>query len=150
MVIGNERSKMLNKWQKKWLQTEKGKWTKTLIKIIGPWYNRRHSQLNYWLTQGLTGHGCFPAFLLKFKRTEAPNYNYCNSQVDDANHTLFDCDAWETRRFQLRTTLGVDFNATNMVQQMLKSEEKWRCIVYFVNEVILKKEEDKNATQLRS
>lgn len=52
-------------WQEKW-ETDslnKGNWTHKLIPNVKEWYNRSLGELTYELTQELTGHGCFQAYL---------------------------------------------------------------------------------------
>ncbi|CAB0031187.1 unnamed protein product, partial [Trichogramma brassicae] len=54
-----ERLATLSKWQKAWDQSTKACWTHRLIPNIRVWIERRHGELNYHLTQLLTGHGFF-------------------------------------------------------------------------------------------
>ncbi|CAB0043178.1 unnamed protein product [Trichogramma brassicae] len=49
----------LSKWQEAWDQSTKDRWTHRLIPNIRVWIERRHGELNYHLTQLLTGHGFF-------------------------------------------------------------------------------------------
>ena len=39
---------------------------KRLIPSIGEWTNRNHGHVNFYLTQLLTGHGCYRAYLHKY------------------------------------------------------------------------------------
>ena len=51
---------MLEKWKVRIAQSELGKWTThVLIRNLDEWMNRHHGQLNFHLTQVLSGHGCF-------------------------------------------------------------------------------------------
>jgi len=97
-------------WQEEWEKAENGEWTRKLIKNIGPWVDRRHGQINFRLTQALLGHGCFQSYLHRFKRADSPECRYCNNVLDDADRTIFECDAWETKRRALRMLLDTDFN----------------------------------------
>ncbi|CAB0038693.1 unnamed protein product [Trichogramma brassicae] len=54
-----ERLATLSKWQEGWDQSTKARWTHRLIPNIRVWIERRHGELNYHLTQLLTGHGFF-------------------------------------------------------------------------------------------
>ena len=53
----------MDKWQQDWANSNKGRWTYRLIPSIGEWTKRRHGQVNFYLTQLLTGHGCYRACL---------------------------------------------------------------------------------------
>ncbi|CAB0030280.1 unnamed protein product [Trichogramma brassicae] len=46
-------------WQEAWDRSKKARWTHRLIPNIRVWIERRHGELNYHLTQLLTGHGFF-------------------------------------------------------------------------------------------
>ncbi|CAB0033711.1 unnamed protein product, partial [Trichogramma brassicae] len=52
-----ERLATLSKWQEAWDRSKKARWTHRLIPNIRVWIERRHGELNYHLTQLLTGHG---------------------------------------------------------------------------------------------
>ncbi|CAB0036374.1 unnamed protein product [Trichogramma brassicae] len=54
-----ERLTTLSKCQEAWDQSTKARWTHRLIPNIRVWIERRHGELNYHLTQLLTGHGFF-------------------------------------------------------------------------------------------
>ncbi|CAB0037993.1 unnamed protein product [Trichogramma brassicae] len=54
-----ERLATLSKWQEAWDRSKKARWTHRLIPNIRVWIERRHGELNYHLTQLLTGHGFF-------------------------------------------------------------------------------------------
>ncbi|XP_046679030.1 uncharacterized protein LOC124366487 [Homalodisca vitripennis] len=54
-------------WQEAWSQdTGKAAWTKRLIPDIRPWISRTHGQCSYYLTQVLSGHGCFGYYKRRF------------------------------------------------------------------------------------
>ncbi|CAB0033880.1 unnamed protein product [Trichogramma brassicae] len=54
-----ERLATLSKWQEAWDRSTKARWTHRLIPNIRTWIERRHGELNYHLTQLLTGQGFF-------------------------------------------------------------------------------------------
>ena len=41
-----------------------------LIPEIGTWLERKHGEVGFYLTQALSGHGCFNAYLKRFKRKD--------------------------------------------------------------------------------
>ena len=60
-------------------KADKGRWTYRLIPHLDKWINRRHGSVNYYLTQMLSGHGCFRAYLYKHKYEDSPE---CPSAAD--------------------------------------------------------------------
>ncbi|XP_073972901.1 uncharacterized protein [Rhodnius prolixus] len=80
----------LKKWQEELESCSKAAWTRVLIPRIEGWYNRKHGQVNFYLTQFLTGHGCFRKYLNTMRKVESPWYVYCKEVLDDERHTLFE------------------------------------------------------------
>lgn len=62
------RTSLDQQWQDKWEASTKGRWTFRLIKNIERWRNRQHGKVNFNLTQVLSGHGCFAAYLHKYQK----------------------------------------------------------------------------------
>ncbi|KRF97432.1 uncharacterized protein Dwil_GK27909 [Drosophila willistoni] len=53
----------LARWQSRCDASTKGRWTWKLIPNIEAW---RHGQVNFYLTQILSGHGCIRSYLKRF------------------------------------------------------------------------------------
>ncbi|VVC41307.1 Reverse transcriptase domain [Cinara cedri] len=70
----------------------------------------------------LTGYGCFAAYLNKFSRLDSAKCYFCTDANDDALHTLFICDVWETRIRRLQMLTGGRFSPLTMIQAMLDNE----------------------------
>ena len=97
---------VLDAWQHDWDCTERGRWTRRLIGQIRPWTERKHGEVNYYITQFLTGHGFFLAYLYKIGKVSSPACVYCETALDNAEHTLFACSRWTNKRTELeRMTL---------------------------------------------
>lgn len=139
--------KMIQAWQARWDRGEKGRWTYKLITDIRSWYKRRHGNIDFHLTQALTGHGCFQAYLKRFGKTNSEACVFCAHPADDVLHTLFECDAWEERRRTCCIMIEADISPENLVKFMLSSPEKWDTISKFINEVLKKKEEEERRRQ---
>ncbi|CAB0044536.1 unnamed protein product [Trichogramma brassicae] len=54
-----ERRTTILKWQAQWDRSTKGRWTHRLIPNISEWVERGHGEVDYYLTQLLSGHGYF-------------------------------------------------------------------------------------------
>lgn len=48
-----------------------------ISKRFEEWMSRGHSDMNYHMTQLLTGHGCFNAYLQRIKKIESAMCTYC-------------------------------------------------------------------------
>ncbi len=92
-----ERQVTLRKWKERLCGSSKGEWTCLLIHNLEAWLERGHRQRNFYLTQVMSGHGAFNAYLFPMKLVESPKCTICDRRRwDDAWHTLF-----EYRAFQL-------------------------------------------------
>jgi hypothetical protein len=140
-----ERIKTMNRWQERWSSGENGggvgEWTKRLIPDIRAWYDRRHGNITYHLTQVMTGHGCFQSYLYRINRADCPTCVLCDSgEEDDVKHTIERCRYFEeTRERRLGHRQGV-FDVEKMVEEMLKGEEEWAVVSAYVDEVMNRKE----------
>jgi len=157
--LGKEdaRTETLNEWQSEWsLESEvcrdvrvavPGAWTRKIIPNIGMWFRREHGTLSYHLTQMLSGHGCFEAYLHRIGKADNPQCVHCDSgEIDDAEHTLLKCKKFsESRRRMMQILSGSGIEATyvdaeKIVNCMLESQEKWNAVDAFATEVINEKE----------
>ncbi|KAL4098767.1 hypothetical protein QTP88_023306 [Uroleucon formosanum] len=136
------------KWQDRWHTKGKGEWTKTIIPETHNWLNRNHGEVNYYVTQALTGHGCFASYLHKYKKLESPDCWFCGQKNDNAHHTLFICDAFESSRRKLKYQIDADdINEGNLIELMVKSEDGWTAIENFMVNVMKKKEAEERRRQ---
>nr|CAI5820897.1 unnamed protein product [Callosobruchus analis] len=136
------RSITLEKWQERWEQErDVGKWTHILILRIEPWYNRKHEEISYYLSQFLTGHGLFNAYLYRIEKRNSAMCSYCSSE-DDPRHTFFECERWEPKRQLLQLSVGIILTPENLMSEILRSEERWAQVATYVEEVLRDKKMD--------
>ncbi|KAJ8914968.1 hypothetical protein NQ315_002492 [Exocentrus adspersus] len=81
-------------------------------------------QLNYHLTQFLTGQGSFRKYTEKIRKTPNGDYRYCGGQ-DTPSQMVLKCSRWERRRLEFPGRVG-EINDGNTVNIMLQSRETWR------------------------
>lgn len=131
--------KMMSNWQKRW-QNDEGQaaWTRRLIKDLRPWMDRTHGQLNYHLTQLLTGHGSFGSYLRRFALSETDECDYCGKS-DTTEHTFFACIRWNPLRMQAEAMLGA-LTPENIVAKMLRDQNSWDTVERMVKNIITSKE----------
>lgn len=135
------RSKLWIKWQEEWVNGKYGRWTYSLIPNIREWVERPYGEVDYYITQALSGHGCFKSYL--FNRTKSPTNHcvYCN-ELDDAQHTLFECPRWSVLRHQYYIAMSIPFTAETMMNSLKGGEKNWTLAYTVIKGIIKTKEEE--------
>lgn len=107
-VKRQERSLTLTRWQTRWRTSSKAAWTRRVIPDVVRWTGRTVPwvPLTYHMTQALTGHGCFQAYLHRMARAASPRCVHCSADSDTVEHTLFECAEWAPFREELCVRLG--------------------------------------------
>ena len=100
-----------------------------------------HGEVDYYLTQVLSGHGYFRSYLFKMRKVRSPTCLYCGAEKDDAEHTFFDCDRWSADRRLLEDAVG-HISPESMVQVMLDKHENWALVSRFAEEILRTKKGD--------
>ena len=137
----------VEKWQQEWRATNKAKWTRKLIKEIAPWRDRNFGEIDFHMTQCLTGHGCFMQYVARIGKRTSPTCMYCPN-IDDAEHTLFSCPRWYKEKQELQILLGGEVNAENLVEHMLSKAEAWETIKKYMGNIMRNKEEDERKQEM--
>ena len=139
------RHRLVEKWQTRWHGDQFGTWTHRLLPELTTWLDRKHGHVSFYLAQALSGHGCFNAYLQRFKKRDDESYSYCGSLVDNAEHTLFFCARWGVAREAVGREVGAQLTPDRMVSLILQSEQKWILIESFVFLVMKTRELDGRA-----
>ncbi|GBP51463.1 Putative 115 kDa protein in type-1 retrotransposable element R1DM [Eumeta japonica] len=132
-----ERQKSIARWQRQWDAAEKGRWTHYLIPRIDVWLNRSHGEVNFYLTQMLSGHGCFREYLHRFKHDNSPECPSCPGVIENAKHVFFECPRFYPQRDQLENVLQQSIQPETIVEAMLSSKASWNAINTFATEVLI-------------
>lgn len=141
------RIQTLRRWQDRWDTDTKGRWTAKLVPNLDRWYNRKFGEVNFYVTQFLSGHGYFRKYLHRMGKVERPDCIYGDGQQDDAEHTFFQCARWQSERNALIVAVGA-FNTDRVLDIMVGSDENWKCVARFVEDVLRKKKRDLEAVEL--
>lgn len=147
---GNEvtpRAITLNAWARKLVECEDGVWTRRLIPNVAQWCNRRHGQLQFHMTQIMSGHGCFGVYLHKIGKEATKSCHHCSSPEDDAAHTLFVCPAWEVDRSMMTDALDVRLHTGNFSEVILNKPSHWEAVATFCRKVMKAKEDAERQRQ---
>lgn len=140
-----ERENTMLEWQNRWTNTEKAQWTKKLIPMIKPWYDRRHGQITYTMTQTLSGHGCFQTYLFRIGKVNSPSCVCCEEETEDSpEHTLFNCRRWDILRAEAAKQVSADLRVDNMVNIMLQNQDSWQAISDYIQKVMDEKQKLEN------
>ncbi|KAM8702017.1 hypothetical protein ACLKA7_000218 [Drosophila subpalustris] len=110
------REETLQKWQRAWDQSANGRWTQG-----------RHGQMDFYLAQIMTGHGCFKVYLHRFKHERNPYCDSCGHVIEDAEHVAFHCPSFGREREQALAP-NTRFTPDNFVAILTESEEGWAAI----------------------
>lgn len=131
-----ERQRSVEAWQRRWDASKKGRWTHRLVPNIEAWVDRRHGDLDFYLTQLLTGHGCFRYYLHRFQLDNEAICTTCPSYIEDAEHIITMCPRFTAERETLAKILGEAVSPENIVGSMLKSDSNWRAVASFAATVL--------------
>lgn len=132
-------------WQAEWAQLSSdspGAWTRSLIEQIQPWYDRPHGDLNYHITQVLTGHGQFQSYMLKIGKATIDTCVLCSSgEADGVEHTVRHCGALADTRNDPAFANVADMSVKSVVEYMMGSADGWDTGATFLTTIMKKKEQ---------
>ncbi|CAB0042524.1 unnamed protein product [Trichogramma brassicae] len=131
-----ERLATLSKWQEAWDRSKKARWTHRLIPNIRVWIERRHGELNYHLTQLLTGHGFFKHHSRRYDYNQSAQCPVCPSSIENAEHVFYHCPRFSEERERLHSLLYEVMTPENTTRLMLASEPNWLAVASFAHSVV--------------
>lgn len=132
---------LVREWQGEWDAYPKGRWTYRLINCVKDWIERKHGTLDYSVTQVLSGHGCFGAYLYTRKKRDTAICQSCGAEWDDAEHAIFACEAHREQRAALQRNHESTLRPETIVSEMLLGQENWNRITDYLRYVVTAKEE---------
>ncbi|XP_060665446.1 uncharacterized protein LOC132797711 [Drosophila nasuta] len=110
--------------------------------------DKSHGQLNFHLTQVISGHGCFRSYLFRFGHDTAEECPACfPTAVEDAEHVIFQCGRYATLRQELADAIGERLTVSTLVPLMLVSSTNWTLISQFVAAVMNEQRRAEKARQ---
>ncbi|XP_015123395.1 uncharacterized protein LOC107045593 [Diachasma alloeum] len=84
--------------------------------------NRQHGEVNYYLTQMVSGHGSFREYLHKFKYEDFSRYP-THIEVDkNADHVFFTCPRFSEIRITCESDLGRKLLPGNLLEVMVSTQ----------------------------
>ncbi|CAB0041553.1 unnamed protein product [Trichogramma brassicae] len=128
-----ERLATLSKLQEAWDQSTKARWTHRLIPNIRVWIERRHGELNYHLTQLLTGHGFFKHHSRRYDHNHSAQCQVCPSSIENAQDVFYHCPRFNEETERLQALLHEAMTPENTTRLMLASEPNWLAVASFAH-----------------
>ena len=141
-----EREHTLRRWQEDWSNETRGRWTRRVIDQISPWIGRKHGEINYYLTQFLSGHGYFRSYLYRMGKVSSADCIYCPGMQDDAEHTFFNCRKWLMQRAPLERLIH-GFSPDSVVERMVEEDTVWDCMSHYIQIILRSKKVDLEAAE---
>ncbi len=89
------------------------------------WVERKHGETNFYLTQFLTGHGCFREYLHKYGHDDSTNCSFCDSSGENALRIFFSCSRYGNYRGNVEKLIAERVTPDNIVRHMIKSKLVW-------------------------
>uniref|UniRef100_A0A2M4ADW9 Putative waldo-6 aae n=1 Tax=Anopheles triannulatus TaxID=58253 RepID=A0A2M4ADW9_9DIPT len=118
------RRESIVRWQNQWDQATDGRWTYRLIPDLGLWISRRHGEVDFFLTQFLSGHGCYRSYLHRFGHAGSPACPECGDGVSETpEHVVFECPRFAAERAEFAS-----LSADNIVAEMCRNESTWKAV----------------------
>ena len=77
----------MSAWQRRWENESRGRWTARLIKDVNQWTSQKFGEVDFYMTQLLSGHRYFKKYLHSMAKVEEPSCPYNDAREDDAEHT---------------------------------------------------------------
>ncbi|XP_066909721.1 uncharacterized protein [Halyomorpha halys] len=118
-------------------------WTHRLIPDVGKWYGRQHG--DYYITQMLTGHGCFRAYQYRFKLNNTAECPGCQNVEETAEHVLFNSIRFAAEISELERVCGGHVTPENVMSYMLLSDLHWNAVKIFTTVVLKRLREEERA-----
>ncbi|VVC33691.1 Reverse transcriptase domain [Cinara cedri] len=115
-----ERGVTISEWGARWQRTEKAAWTRYLIPDLAGWLTRVIKVTpTYHLTQVLTGHGCFQAYLYRMGLAGSPECLLCGHVEDSVEHTIVDCPYWNNERVPVLRMINGGQLSVNLISKII-------------------------------
>lgn len=119
------RMETLRRWRQRWADVvQVAQWTKVLIPDPNRWLECRWKKVDYYMTQFLSGHGCFGTFTHRIGKNPDSRCKYCGEEVDDPVHTIFHCVRWRDERVALAAEIS-GINPTEFLNWMMMEDVNW-------------------------
>jgi len=133
------RERLISRWQERWDSATSVRWTHALTSVLSPWLERRHGQVDFDLTQIVSGHWCFRSYLKKYGHDTKDGCPFCGSGIEeDARHVQFEYVRFVENRTALETATGASTSPRTLVPTMQRGRMEWDATAKFAPSLMRK------------
>nr|XP_049466771.1 uncharacterized protein LOC125907599 [Anopheles coluzzii]XP_049466772.1 uncharacterized protein LOC125907600 [Anopheles coluzzii] len=139
-----EKESSLQLWQQQWDDEAANntsrylRWAHRQVPDVRLWTGRKHGEVDFYLSQVLSGHAFVHEFLHVFGFAPSPDCPRCAGSVESVAHVLFQCPRFADVRAELLH--GVDED--NLGSRLLESAEWWDRIQQAARQILSVLQED--------
>ena len=111
-----------------------------------------YGKLNFYMTQMISGHGCFREYLYRFKIVGDPFCPYCSSEKEDDQHVLFSCSRFDDIRCKLQSSFWEFSTVANFTRNICSSLLIWLAVqtackeIFFLRSVDFRRQTNEGRT----
>ena len=99
---------------------------------------RNNGEVDHYLTQLLSGHGCFLAYQRRFGIVDSASCPTCQFLDEDVEHVFFVCPRFHEDRNELKKFLRQRVTPENIVGLMTISQANWTAVADYAATIIRK------------
>ncbi|XP_023244393.1 uncharacterized protein LOC111642294 [Centruroides sculpturatus] len=126
--------KIMNEWQKDWTNSNTGRITYRFLPSVKDRQQLHHFFPTYGITQCITGHGNFPAYLTRFGKRDKENCDCDNTSKGDSLHYLLDCPNLDSERYKLFShSINKGQNWPPKLDYLCANKEAFHLLINFIN-----------------
>lgn len=126
----------IQNWQQEWNNSDKGRWTHRLIPSIEKWIECPHGEVNFHMTEFLSGHGGFREYLHRIGRAASPNCPKCLSVIESPEHVFFECPRFTEDRQMLFKRVGSVLRPETLVEAMCRDKVTWAAVNSMISKIM--------------
>jgi hypothetical protein len=124
------RARVVEEWQHRWNESPVGLLTKKFLPTISDRLKMKWMRCSYWMTQFLTGHGAFNAYLHRFGFRELPDCP-CGEDDQTSEHLLWWCPLLAEERTTLHDEIELESDRPPTHTDLLSSAANLRAFKRF-------------------
>ncbi|XP_050079239.1 uncharacterized protein LOC126566707, partial [Anopheles maculipalpis] len=124
----------MERWQQQWTagaeqQGSPGMKTRRLIPDIMSWVNRKHGEIDFFLSQLFTGHGFLRSYFVEKGILDgSPNCPVCEHDVEDVDHVMFHCPRFARIRHEMQQQSHTRLTMDNLAAEMCANRDTWEAV----------------------
>ena len=111
---------------------DKGKWSHRPIQDVKKWISRKHGEVNYYLTQFLSGHGGYRRYLHRFRLDNSPKYQSCTYKEETVEHIVCDYSRFAVHWRIIEEVIAMQTSSETIVDEIKADEEVWTVVSYML------------------